>query len=207
MRRVAGVATPDDALIQRCRAGEEAAFEEMVAAYHRRVWSIAYQMSGDPDDADDITQEAFVRVYRSVGKFREESSFSTWLYRITMNLCTDFLRRRRRHGDTISLDLVEAEGRGEARQTPVAAGSPAGTHNPSGSPLREAEAAELRARLKEAILSLPEYYRSVVVLRDIEGLSYREIASVLGCPEGTVMSRLFYAKRELREKLRSYVEG
>jgi DNA-directed RNA polymerase specialized sigma subunit, sigma24 homolog len=90
---------------------------------------------------------------------------------------------------------------------PVAAGSPAGTHNPSGSPLREAEAAELRARLKEAILSLPEYYRSVVVLRDIEGLSYREIASVLGCPEGTVMSRLFYAKRALREKLRSYVEG
>lgn len=207
MRRVAGMATPDDALIRRCRAGEEAAFEEMVAAYHRRVWSIAYQMSGDPDDADDITQEAFVRVYRSIGRFREESSFSTWLYRITMNLCTDFLRRRRRHGEPLSLDQVEAEGRAETRQSPIAAGSVAGTHNPSGNPLREAETAELRSRLTEAVLSLPEYYRAVVVLRDIEGLSYREIASVLGCPEGTVMSRLFYAKRALRERLRGYVEG
>jgi len=206
MRRVAGVVTPDDALIERCRAGEQAAFEEMVAIYHRRVWSIAYQMSGDPDDADDITQETFVRVYRAIGKFRERSSFTTWLHRITLNLCTDFLRRRRRHYDTISLDLFDAEGCGEVRQTPVAAGSPAGTHNPSASPLREAETAELRAKLREAILSLPEHYRAVIVLRDIEGMSYREIASVLACPEGTVMSRLFYAKRALREKLRGYVE-
>ncbi len=204
-RRVAGMATPDDALIQRCRAGDETAFEELVAAYHRRIWNIAYQMVGDSDDADDITQEAFVRVYRAIGRFREESSLATWVYRITVNLSTDFLRRRRRH-EAVSLEQVDADSH-SARHDPVAAGSPAGTHNPSASPLREAETAELRAKLKEAILSLPDHYRSVVILRDVEGLSYREIASVLGCPEGTVMSRLFYAKRSLREKLRGYIEG
>lgn len=106
----------------------------------------------------------------------------------------------------MSLEHLQAENHGVHRG-PVASGHPAGTHNPSGDPLRQLEAAELRAKLKEAILSLPENYRSVVILRDVEGLSYREIASVLRCPEGTVMSRLFYAKRALRDKLGPYVKG
>lgn len=183
----------------------QAAFEEIVATYYRRVWNIALQMTGDVDDADDIAQEVFVRVYRSIGRFRRESQLSTWLYRITMNLCTDLLRRRRRRA-TISLDQLEAESH-NIHWDSVAAGHPAGTHNPSGSPVRELEAAELRVKLKEAILSLPDSYRSVIVLRDIEGLSYREIASVLRCPKGTVMSRLFYAKKALRDKLQPYIKG
>lgn len=199
------MATPDDVLVRRCREGEQAPFEEMVCAHYRRVWNIAFRMIGDADNADDIAQEVFVRVYRFTGRFRRMSSLSTWLYRITMNLCIDSLRRRKRWA-TFSLDQLEAENHG-MHWSSVAVGHPAGTHNPSGSPARELEAAELRAKLTEAILSLPGSHRSVVVLRGIEGLSYREIASVLKCPEGTVMSRLFYAKRALREKLERYVES
>ncbi|MEW6227057.1 MAG: sigma-70 family RNA polymerase sigma factor [Bacillota bacterium] len=196
---------PDGVLVRRCREGEGTAFEEMVATYYRRIWNIAFRMIGDADNADDIAQEVFVRVYRSIRRFRRRSSFTTWLYRITVNLCTDFLRRHRRQA-MLSLDQLEAENH-RLTPDPVAAGQAAGTHNPSGNPLREVETTELRAELKEAILALPESYRLVIALRDIEGLSYREIASVLRCPEGTVMSRLFYAKRALREKLGRYVES
>lgn len=185
---------------------EGVASEEAMTLYHRHIWNIAFQMTGDADDADDVAQEAFVRVCRSVREFRGDASFSTWLYRITVNLSCDVLRRRRRQR-CASLDEMEARGRG-----PALSGGPPGdraTIPCSGDdiPDHQAVAGELRVKLREAIMSLPDHHRAAVILRDIEGLSYREIAQALSCPEGTVMSRLHYARTTLRGMLGPYLEG
>ncbi len=201
------MSSPDDVLARprgTRGTGRQGSFDEAVADHYRRVWNVAFQMVGDPDDASDIAQEAFARACGSIDRFRHESSLSTWLYRITVNLCMDFARMRTRRA-ALSLDRLKAEG-SLGDLGPVTAGDPAGSHNPWACPLRELEARELRAKLKEAMLSLSDAHRAAVVLRDVEGLSCRETARILGCPEGTVMSRLFYARRVLRDRLEPYLD-
>ena len=142
-------------------------------------------------DAADITQEAFVKAYRSLGSFRLEASFYTWLYRIAMNLAIDFTRKRRR---------LEKNGFDEGIATRNDDGSIAEAHVEDG-PSRQLERKQLFGRIMDAMAHLPEDQRQVILLRELEGLQYKEIAEVMGIPEGTVMSRLFYARKKLQKLL------
>ena len=176
-------------LIARCRAGDLAAFEPLVEKYRQRVWRLAYQVLRDREEAWDVAQEAFVRAYQSLPEFRGDSAFYTWLFRIVVNLATD--RRRQRHarvralgGEPVSEDVWE--------RTAADPGPP---------PDLEASRAETRERVTRALDALPPHHRTIIILGDIEGLSYREIAEVLGCPIGTVMSRLHNARKRLKALL------
>ncbi len=176
----------DRLLIQRFLQGEDKAFELLVEKYYRRIDRLAQQVVGNPMTAEDIAQEVFLRAYRALPRFRGESSLYSWLYRITINLSLNHLRRQ------TALPLPEEEARG-------AAPSP---HDP-GALLEERERELL---VRRAIASLPPHYRIAVILRDLEGLSYQEIADLLGIPIGTVKSRLNFGKRLLKEKLRPLLE-
>src|SRR4030095_12451679 len=177
-------ADPDEGqLIRRCQAGDVAAFEPLVEKYRGRVWRLAYQVLRDREEALDCAQEAFVRAFQSLSRFRGQSAFYTWLFRITVNVATDRPRARGARG--------RAFGTEAARTAP----------DPSGKPDDAALDAERRDRIHRALDSLPLKARTIIMLSDIEGLSYREIAQVLNCPIGTVMSRLHNARRKLRALL------
>ncbi|HLW69457.1 MAG TPA: sigma-70 family RNA polymerase sigma factor [Candidatus Binataceae bacterium] len=170
-------------LIRRSRKGDGRAFSTLVERYQRRVAGVAMAVVHNQDDALEIAQEAFVRAYQSLGKFEERSSFSTWLYRITANLAIDF---RRREGRQVVL-------RGEEGENELGR-IPSGT----GDSFTEAARGELGQRLSAALKELTPEHRAVILLREVDGLSYDEISEVLDCPRGTVMSRLHYARGHLR---------
>ena len=182
----------DDALVLRFQSGERAAFEELVARYRDRIYNYLRAMTGSDADAEDLTQEAFVRAYMNVGSFRRDASFHTWLYRIAYNGYLDSVRRLKRR-QTFSLDqpLTDDE---EPLEFP----------DPSAGPADQAERLELQGILVTALQGLPEKLRAVVVLHDVHGYCYEEIAGVVGCPIGTVRSRLFHARQRLRRKLAGY---
>jgi RNA polymerase sigma-70 factor, ECF subfamily len=175
----------DQGLVRRFQGGDEGAFDELVERHRRRVFSLACRLVGPPE-ADDLAQEVFLAAYRALPGFRGESTFSTWIYRITVHLCSHHLRRRR--PEMVELEEHHADGRREA------------------DPLSTALRVELREQVRGAIDRLPYKLRVVVVLRDLHGLTYEEIAQVVGCPIGTVRSRLHYATQKLAENLRQYVE-
>ena len=177
----------DRILIQRFLDGEKAAFERLVERYYRRIDRLAQQVVGHPMAAEDITQEAFLRAYRAISRFRGEASFYSWLYRITLNLCLNYLRR-------------------QPKASSVAADAPTAQSDVSADPSALLEDRERERLVRGAIDALPPHYRVVVVLRDLEGLSYQEIANVLSIPVGTVKSRINFAKRLLKEKLRALFE-
>ncbi|MCS6862829.1 MAG: sigma-70 family RNA polymerase sigma factor [Abditibacteriales bacterium] len=179
-------------------ADDDAAFERTVRLYKDRIFHYVCRLTGDMEEAEDITQEVFVRAYRSRETFRGECSYLTWLYRIAINLCIDRARdRQRRLEDAISLDAPSDDEDGLGWEP----------SDWSQDPCRELERAELRDRVQQSVRTLPDKLRSVVVLYFMQGLSYEEIASTLDCSIGTVKSRLFNAKARLARKLRSYVEG
>lgn len=172
-------------------AGDENAFRALFDKYREKVYRIAFRFVRNKDDALEVTQEVFLRVYLSLKSFQTNSKFFTWLYRIAVNRSIDFSRSRR-HDPTTSLDAVESSqtltlGRHAQRSTP--------------SPGELAQARELEELVAQAIEQLSPKHRAVFVLHASENLSYRQIADVLGCNIGTVMSRLFYARKRLREEL------
>lgn len=177
---------------------DDVAFERTVRLYKDRIFHYVCRLTGDFEEAEDITQEVFVRAYRSRETFRGECSYLTWLYRIAINLCIDRARdRQRRLDDAISLDAPSDDENAPGWEP----------SDWSQDPCRELERAELRERVQQSVGTLPDKLRSVVVLYFMQGLSYEEIASTLDCSVGTVKSRLFNAKARLARKLRSYVEG
>ena len=182
----------DDALVLRFQSGERSAFEELVARYRDRIYNYLRAMTGSDAEAEDLTQEAFIRAYMNVGSFRRESSFHTWLYRIAYNGYLDSARKQKRR-QTFSLDQPLWEGE-EAPELPDLTPGPA----------QHAERQELQDVLVAALQALPEKLRAVVVLHDVHGYSYEEIAGVVRCPVGTVRSRLFHARQQLRRKLAGY---
>lgn len=188
-------AQEDAALVERSQQGDEEAFTQLVQKYQSRVVHLAYSVVRDVEDAVDVAQEAFIKVHRNLKGFRGKSSFYTWLYRVTINLAIDRGRKRKRH-PTESLDAIQERSTDAAE--PVF---------PDEGPLpREAAAdTELSALVDQAIESLPSRHRTVVLLRDVQGLSYQEIAEVVGCSLGTVMSRLHYARQKLKERLRPFL--
>jgi RNA polymerase sigma-70 factor (ECF subfamily) len=179
----------DRELIRRCQAGDVSAFEPLVEKYQQRVWRLAYQILRDREEAWDVAQEAFVRAFSSLSSFRGQSAFYTWLFRITVNVATDRHRSRGARGRALGTEVV---GEDELERTAL---------DEEARPDDVAMQSEDRARIDRALDSLPPKARTIIILSDIEGLSYREIATVLDCPMGTVMSRLHNARKRLRDLL------
>ena len=185
------VSSAEAALIQRCTAGDEIAFAELVDEHQRMVVQLAMNLLGDKDEALDLSQEVFLRVFRTIGRFRGQSTLRTWIYRIAVNQARNRHRfwRRRHRADQVSLDVHVAT-HGEFRS-----GAEVG-------PDRVFAQKELAAKLQSALDALPFDQRTAIVLREIDGLSYDEIAYSLGVAVGTVKSRLTRARQTLRLELR-----
>lgn len=177
----------DDLLIEKIKQGDLDAFEQLVARYETKVYTIAYRYAGNHIDASDLAQEAFIRVYRSIGGFRGESSFLTWLYRVVTNVCKDEIRRRARE-NTVSMDEMIDQGK-----QPVP--------DRKNGPLEEVINREWREEIQEVLNSLSYEHRTVIIMRDIQGYTYEEIAYFLECSLGTVKSRLSRARHTLKDLL------
>ena len=181
--------TGEKVLLARAKKGELAAFESIVTTYEKRVFSLALRSTDSEADAADITQEVFLRLWRGLADFRGESSLSTWLYRVTANLCVDLARKRANEQGAVSLDDEE--------QLRAELPDPARTGHPE-SVLENNEVAQ---ELQTCLNMLSEEHRRIVTLRDVAGMRYSDIAAVLGLEEGTVKSRLARARATLRKIL------
>ena len=188
------MASSDWELVQRTRAGERDAFRELVERYQRKIAALALGMLRSREDALDIVQETFARAYESLDRFKGDAAFYTWVYRIAYNLCIDHQRRTAKQSHA-SLDEDAGDG--------PPPGIPDGPRPDQ--PFDRARDAEIARRVREAIAGLTPDHRAVILLRELEGLSYAEISQVLECPKGTVMSRLHYARRQLQNRLRGLV--
>lgn len=177
-------------LILRAAAGDTAAFETLVKAYEKQVYNLALRLTGNPEDARDLSQEAFVRAWRGMGKLRSDAAFSSWIYRLTSNVCIDFLRAAKRRQ---AVSLTTADDGEQAQQLAIP--------DPKPGPEQCAIDADERRRLQQAMDALEVEHRQVLTLRVINGLSYQEIAQILDVAEGTVKSRLSRARESLRKKL------
>lgn len=194
------LATDDLTLVKRIKTGDQRAFKLLVERYQRKVFGVAMGMLKDKEEAMDVAQEAFVKVYKYLDYFKADSSFSTWLYRITTNLCIDVVRRRRAmRGEPVEFDETLALDTSEAHLG--ALGSRLGT-NPQKSALRK----ELAQKIQEALEQVPEKHRAILLLREVEGMSYEDLSRTLGVPKGTVMSRLFHARSKVQKILSEYLE-
>ena len=187
----------DRRLVARAVAGDRHAYGELVELYQKRVYSVAFGILRNRDDAWDISQEAFVKAYRNLERFQGQSAFYTWIYRITYNLAIDHYRSKGRR------DVTRVEEPGQMEQALQNQGKPTFNVDPS----EMTDRAELSRVLHEAMSKLSEKHRAIIVLREVEGLSYEEISSILGIKKGTVMSRLFHARKNLQSLLQPYVEG
>ncbi len=176
----------DEELVQGAKKGDTGAFEELVARHRDKIYARAFSMMRNEDEATDLSQEAWVKSWQRLKQFQGESSFGTWITRIVINLCLDHLRRRKRQR-TESIEEMDEESGGVERQMPVV------TANPT----ERLERAELRKRIDEALNLLSHEHRTVLVLHEFEEMEYKEIARTMECSIGTVMSRLFYARRKM----------
>lgn len=183
----------DDALVAASRRGDRDAFRELVERYFRRILAVATGMLRNREDAQDVAQEAFIKAYGNLGAFKGDSSFYTWLYRIAVNLCIDWQRRAARAGLNLEpagslLDDAQRTERPDDR--------------PGVDPFERLRDRELGESVLAALGELTPEHRAVILLREVEGLSYEEISHVMRCAKGTVMSRLYYARKRLQERLR-----
>jgi RNA polymerase sigma-70 factor (ECF subfamily) len=182
----------DFELIRRSLDGSREAFSELVGRYQDRILNVVLHVLGDPHDAEDVAQECFSKAYRRLSSFDFRSSFYTWLYRIAVNSASDFRKKMRRRQalplSELELPLPQQGSQGEA-------------------PERAAIRKELGARIRDLLAGLPEKFRTVLILRELEERSYEEIAAILGLSIGTVESRLFRARARLREKLRFHLNA
>ena len=188
-------ALEDRELVARAQQDEVAAFDELIRRHHGRIYGLIYHLVGSREDAEDATQAAFIRAFRALKGFRGTAAFSSWMYRIAVNTALNYVKKRRRQAE-VPLP--------ESGMTP----GPVPEHHPlitRRTPAREAQLSELHQKLNEALQSLSEKHRTVVILHDMEGLPHEEIARIMGCSEGTVRSRLFYARQLLQGLLSEYV--
>jgi len=184
-------------LVQQARQRDGQAFERIFQQFQRRIYNLVYQMVGQAEDAEDLTQEVFVRAYQGLPRLQQEETFLVWLHRIALNLCRSHLKRSRRWLSLVAEDAPTPAGETELDQVP----------DPAGTPLRQLEGAELQRVVRRAVASLPLHYREVVVLHHLEGYDLETIAAMLGCAEGTVKSRLARGRARLKERLQDYVIG
>lgn len=178
--------TDDVSLVKAAKDGDMAAYEELVARHRDKIFARAYSMTRNEEDAIDLSQEAWVKAWQRLKQFQGDSSFATWITRITINLCLDHLRKQKRHRAE-SIEMLDEESGGVERRMPVV------TVNPT----ERLERGELRKRIDEALGQLSHEHRTVMVLHEFEEMEYKQIAKTMGCSIGTVMSRLFYARRKM----------
>lgn len=183
----------DERLVRRAQRGEMAAFEELVARHRDKIYARAFSMLRNEDDAVDVSQEAWIKGWQRLKQFQGESSFVTWMTRIVINLCLDALRKQKRQRAE-SIETIAEESGGVERQMPVV------TVNPT----EGLERTELRQRIDKALGQLSYEHRTVLILHEFEELEYKEIAKRMECSIGTVMSRLFYARRKMANLMASY---
>ena len=188
---------PDDqALITRARQEDGAAYDELIRRYQERIYATIYHMTSNHEDANDLTQEAFIKAYRALKSFKGNSSFYTWIYRIAVNKTINFLKQRK---NRFHLSLNDLDFNAEHDPDLVALVS-------EKTPRRELDLVELQEKLNGAMQKLSETHRLVVTLHDIQGLSHDEIGKIMGCNVGTVRSRLFYARQQLQAYLSDYLK-
>ena len=179
-------ATEDPVLVRAAQKGDMGAFEELIARHRDKIYARAYSMMRNEEEAVDLSQEAWVKAWQRLVQFQGDSSFPTWITRIVINLCLDQLRRRKRQRAE-SIEELDEESGGVERQMPVV------TVNPT----ERLERVELRQRIDRALSQLSAAHRTVMVLCEFEHMEYKEIAKTMNCSIGTVMSRLFYARRKM----------
>ncbi len=185
-------------LLRRLRDRDERAFRELIDEHRDRVFNITYRMLGNRAEAEDVAQEVFITVFKTIESFREESKFSTWLYRVTVNHCKNRIKylARRHDRDRDELDETNQATNGAVTGAPVRAAQPD----------KALASAQMEKLLQQAIADLDDDQRAVVILRDVEDLSIEEICEITGLPDGTVKSRLHRARLVLRKKMQRHVE-
>lgn len=176
-------------LIELAKSGDQEAFRALVETHQAMVYNLAFRMVANAEDAADLTQEVFLSVWRNLSSFQGKSAFSTWLYRLTTNAAIDFLRKEK-HRNTVSITVEDEEGEHELD-----------VPDETASPQQELERKELREAVREGLARLSPDHRQILLLREMEGLSYQEIADVLDLEEGTVKSRIARARLALRDYL------
>lgn len=189
----------DAYLVERSLDGDVAGFEKLVSRYQNKIIGYVGRMTnGDREEAEDITQEAFIKAYRNLDSFRGQASFSTWLYKIATNLCIDRARtKKRRPQQAYSLDEPFEGEEGGGREIADS------RYEPS----KGVERDEMRALVRQTVADMPEKQRQVLIMCDLQGMPYENIAEVLGIPIGTVKSRIFHARADLARRLKPYMSG
>ncbi|MCD6318029.1 sigma-70 family RNA polymerase sigma factor [Candidatus Aerophobetes bacterium] len=187
----------DEVLILKFKRGDKSSFRRLVEKYQSKVYSIVLAMIGDKNDADDLSQEIFIKVYKGLTQFNGRAKFFTWLYRITINTCINAQNTRKRKPETILMSYPVGE-----KENPLSTQLSQDTVR---SPMEILENKELGMKIKLAIDSLSDGLREVFILREVEDLSYKELSKILQCPEGTIKSRLFRAREEMKKKLTPYL--
>lgn len=175
-------------LIKQSKAGDVESFERLITEHQKRIFNVAYRMLGNLEDANDVTQETLVKAYRGIANFKEESSFSTWLYRIVNNACIDFIRKNRK----TNIIYLDREYETEEGSYKIQLG------NNEDTPEQLLEKKEVQKLIHESINELGYDHKKIIILRDIEHFSYKEIAQILDCPEGTIKSRISRARNNLK---------
>ena len=185
----------DEVLVQRAQDGDRRAFKVLMERYQRRVYAVAFGFLRNQEDALDVVQEAFIKVHRYIGKFQGNSGFYTWLYRIVANLCIDHLRRAKRHRDVEFDDRIRHDEREAHAGTDL-------THlTQLGDPREMLRRKEILAAVHESLDHLSDKHRAVIIMREFQGMSYEEMAQAMECSKGTIMSRLFHARKNMQRLL------
>jgi len=194
--------TETSELVARAKQGDREAFDALVERYTPKIYNVSLRITGSREDAEDCVQEAFLRAFGALRRFRGEAAFSTWLYRVAVNVANDATRRQRGQ----PLRASELAGSDPDAPTPELEGIEEGPRAQGGRPEESLQEAQRREVVIEAIRSLPEHHRTVIVLYDLQGLSYEEISRVVGARVGTVKSRLNRARLALKERLEPHLE-
>jgi RNA polymerase sigma-70 factor (ECF subfamily) len=186
----------DEELVLKSQQGDVRAFDELVERYHGKIYSLTYNMTSNREDAEDLAQEVFVKAFEALPRFKGNSSFYTWLYRIAVNKTINY-RKKRNRKRALSLDQFDQEIKLDDVYHDLTA---------KGSPLRSISLSELQEKLNEALQHLSEKHRTVVVMHDMQGIPHEEIAKVVKASVGTVRSRLFYARRQMQTELTEFMK-
>lgn len=195
--RTVPAAVDDKQLVRRAQEGDLSAFDELIRRYQERVYATVYHMTSNHEDANDLTQETFVKAYKALSSFKGDSGFFTWVYRIAVNKTINFLKQKKNRHNGFSLNDLDFNAEHDPDLVALVSDK---------NPRRDMGLAELQEKLNDAMQKLSDVHRLVVTLHDIQGLSHEEIGKIMDCNPGTVRSRLFYARQQLQGALADYLK-